>query len=118
MPITREDMLKRAEVKPPIEVDIPGWGLVLLRHPNFAEWYALAQPARQHFADGTQPPADLIAKCAATVLSSPEGNRILSDAEVVKVMEKDFLPVMAVWQKAWATVLRFSEEDLEGVEKN
>ena len=118
MPLTREDMLKKAEVKPPVEVDIPGWGLVLLRYPNFGEWYALAQPARQHFTDGTQPPADLIAKCAATVLSSPEGNRILSDSEAVKVMEKDFVPVMAVWTKAWETVLRFAESDLEVAEKN
>ena len=118
MAFSREDILKRAAAKPPVEVTIPEWGTVLLRHPTFAEWYSLAQPMRQHHLDSTQPPADLIAKGAAIVLSSPEGNRLLSDAEAVRVMEKDFVPVMAVWNKAWETVLRFADTDLEVTEKN
>lgn len=118
MPISREELVKRATPKPPLEVSHPEWGSVLLRHPTFAEWYSLVHPMRQLQQTKSEPSAELIARAVAIVLANPDGTRMLTDAEAARLMEKDFAAVMRVWTQAWETVLRFTDEDLEASKKN
>jgi hypothetical protein len=118
MPINRDELLAKDVVRPPVEVSVPKWGSVLLRYPTFAEWYSITATMRECQASHKEPQADLIARLVAVVVSSPEGNRILSDAEAVRLLEKDFVPMMAVWARAWETVMRMTEADMEATEKN
>jgi hypothetical protein len=116
MPIGREDILKRSTPRPPVEVPIAEWGSVLLRYPTFAEWYSVVQPMRQ--LAGAEPSADLIARAVAVVLSNPDGSRMLTDHEAARLMEKEYSAVMRVWNRAWETVMKFTEADLEAAVKN
>lgn len=116
MPICRDDVLKRSAPRPPVEVAIPEWGAVLLRYPTFAEWYSIVQPMRQ--LAGAEPSVDLIARAVAIVLANPDGSRMLSDPEAARLMEKEYTAVMRVWNRAWETVLKFTDADLEAAAKN
>lgn len=116
MAITRDDVMKRAAPRPPVEVSIPEWGAALLRYPTFAEWYSIVHPMRQ--LEGKEPPVDLISRTVAIVLANPDGSRMLTDPEATRLMDKDFAAVMRVWNRAWETVLRFEDRDLEAAAKN
>ena len=118
MPINRDELLSKDIVRPPVEVSVPKWGSVLLRYPTFAEWYSITCPVRELHKQGKEPTADLIARLVAIVVSTPDGNRQISDAEAVRLLEKAPEPMMAVWIEAFATVMRMNDEDLEATEKN
>lgn len=114
MPTTASDVLGPRTEKT-IEVTPPGAKPVLLRLPSFREWYDITVAHRKLDGD---PPAELIARTIAVILSRPDGSRLMTDAEAASLMDADPRVVMWLYAKGFETVLKNDDEKIKELEKN
>lgn len=114
--LTKESLKNATPTREPVEVEVDGWSdTILLRYPTWKEWHNILKSHKQAGEEG--PPAEVIVRTIGVVLSNPDGSRMLNDNEALDLMKSDFDSILALYNKAWATVLG-SGQKLEEAEKN
>lgn len=112
--LSKDELLAKSSFREPVPITVPTFGDLLLRFPTFKEWHNIVALHRK--AEGAIS-ADVVARTLAVVIAEPDGTRMLSDSEAMKLLEKDFDAVSDIYRKAWETVLRVDDK-VEEAEKN
>lgn len=114
--LTKETLQSAATKREPVLVDVEGWSEpILLRHPTWKEWHNILRSHKQAGDEG--PSAETIVRTIGVVLANQDGSRMLGDNEALDLMKQDYDVVLALYEKAWETVLK-TQGKLEEAEKN
>lgn len=111
-----DDILDLAATRPPVKLTIQPFGDVYLRYPTMEEWHQITASHRDA-KDGVAS-VGLIAKTIATCLADEKGERLMSQPDAGRLLDRDPRAVMALYKACFDTVLRIDDQAVDEAEKN